>query len=172
MNNVAQGTGNSQRIGSKITMDAIFIKGEIRNQGLDSVLIRETDPLMCRIALVLDKQCNGAAPAAPDIWETGVGKDYQDFRNLEKSNRFTVLYDKEFTIENNAIEMTPGSNYARAESRQYFHINKKFKNGLVVHFNGVGNTVGDISDNAIHLWVAVHRAGGECTFKSRLRYWD
>ncbi len=87
-NLIAAGTGESERIGRKVTVKKINWRDEIvlpNAQNMTSVL----DTV--RVILYLDKQANGATSAALDILETD---DFQSFNNLSNKNRFLILMDR------------------------------------------------------------------------------
>lgn len=82
INLVPQGTTESTRIGRKIVVKNIDIKGYVVGNGIN------TTSQIVQLALVLDKQCNGAAAGYTDIYTTN---DINSFRNMANSERFTVI---------------------------------------------------------------------------------
>jgi len=81
--NIAQGTGESQRVGRRCTIKKIDMKG-------DMVLAQNIGSVTYSIALVLDTQTNGAFPSGTytDVFETD---SPLSFLNLANSQRFRIL---------------------------------------------------------------------------------
>ncbi len=89
---IAQGDGESERLGRKCVVKKIGWKFEILlapqadlDLGVDVV----------RVILYHDKQTNGAAAVATDLLETD---DYQSFNNLSNKGRFTTLMDRTYDL--------------------------------------------------------------------------
>lgn len=77
-----QGTDEDERIGRKMTVRGVSLKGSMTPvQG------------RARFMLIVDKQCNGAVPAVTDVLETA---DIDSHRNLSNQNRFRVLWDRTY----------------------------------------------------------------------------
>ena len=85
LNQVPIGDGPSGRIGRSITVTSIQAMYQL------DVHNTETNTLYLRLMFILDKQCNGAAPAYTDIMNINSALAY---RNLDNSERFVVLHDK------------------------------------------------------------------------------
>jgi len=107
LNVVAQGGGESQRIGRKITIKSIQMRHVLTyvpaasTQGLTTVVI----------CLVLDKQANGAAPAITDIFTSNSAATAMI--NLANSERFVVLKRFVFTLASSA---GASGSFSRAEA--------------------------------------------------------
>ncbi len=104
INDIAQNTSETGRIGRNIVLKKIMFKGElnlISQSGVDAVFDSNDH---VRLILYLDKQTNGAVASIADILETtGVGSQ-NSFRNLANSKRFVILYDKKWTLHANISE--------------------------------------------------------------------
>ena len=85
INPVPIGDGPSGRIGRQITITSIQAMYQL------DVHHTESNTVYMRLMFVLDKQCNGAAPAYLDIMNVNSALAY---RNLDNSDRFVVLHDK------------------------------------------------------------------------------
>ena len=100
MNLIPQGSGENERIGRKCC-----IKKYICNW--TCTVPSQTDPGLTdhnfSIVIVQDRQANGALANSSNVFkEDGALNRYQDFMNLENSNRFRVLYRKAHAINLNA----------------------------------------------------------------------
>lgn len=85
---IAQGTNDNQRIGNSIKITSIMIRGFV-------TFNQTATASMCRMILVWDKQANEAALTAGDLLES---EDVSSNLNIDNGKRFTVLWDKYFTL--------------------------------------------------------------------------
>lgn len=127
INGIAQGTGAGERIGRKVTMKSLFIRGYVAKQGatVGSVPIR--------ILIVYDKQTNATLPATTDVVVTDT---VMAPMNLANAQRFTVLYDRVFNLGED------GDNV--------FNFSKYIKMNHDVTYNaGTTNTIGSIQTGSV-----------------------
>lgn len=101
INIVQQNTKENGRIGRKITIRSVQLSG-FCGSGYSS------RPTQIRVALVLDKQCNGAAATVGAVYENQgtVGSPIYNstsFRNLENLDRFVILMSKTFLVQPLAV---------------------------------------------------------------------
>ena len=159
LNGLQPGSSASQRIGQKVTIKSIQIK-------LAADMNANFLPTLCRWFLVVDRQSNGAAPAAiTDI--LNAASPYA-LRNLDNRKRFKILLDKTRQVadHNNA-----GSNGV------FWNVYMKFRRPFIVEYNaGVAGTVADIVSNSLYLMTIADQApGATCPNlygKARIRYTD
>ena len=91
LNVIPQGVGESERLGRKVTLRALYIRCQFRISDADSA----ADGFrILRMLVYQDKQTNGAAPAVTDILQTAA---FRSFRNLDNTGRFNILHDKYYT---------------------------------------------------------------------------
>lgn len=94
--NIAQGTGESQRIGRKCQIRKYSWRYTL-------TLNTTTDPSsthdQVKLFVVWDKQANGAAPGVTAILESA---EINSFRNLSNKNRFRILGTRTYTLANPA----------------------------------------------------------------------
>ncbi len=160
INHVAQGTGESQRVGRQIKIHNVSLRGafnypEHATQSYD----------MCRFIVYLDTQCNGAAAAVTDILETA---DEHAFRNLANSKRFRILQDMHFAM--NSLTADAASQYGGVfKQHEFFWESKK---GVDIEYNSTAGAIGEIRSNNIGiLWVnQLGNVAYEAT--CRIRYSD
>jgi len=133
LNGLAQGTTASTRIGRRVTMKSIELKGRV-SAGSTGTLAA------VRYALVLDKQANAAAPAFTDIYDAALP---ESLRNISNKARFQVLWDSGLTA-------VVGSSATPTDAaRRTMEFYKKI--GIPVQYNaGTAGTVGDIQTNALY----------------------
>lgn len=96
LNIVPQNATESGRIGRSLTIKSI----QCRIQATGS---NDLNGELIRVTLVLDKQCNGAAPAIGDIL-AAVGGNVTSLNhpNLDNSSRFVILADLTHTLQSQA----------------------------------------------------------------------
>lgn len=103
VNGTVQGTGTTQRIGNKIRMTMVQYRLSVAATATElsaANYANATDNV--RVALVYDKQSNGANPTVSQIWTTAAGVfDPFASRNLDYIDRYAVLADD--VINLNAI---------------------------------------------------------------------
>lgn len=167
VNVIAQGTGESQRVGRKVTIKQLHWRYTVsRPENLSSADLSSGD--IVRVILYEDKQCNGSAAAVTDILETN---DYQSFRNLANSGRFSILYDKthDLNLLNGISEASNSvSTSAVFRSTQFHKVCH-----IPIEYNGTNGTIAEIRSNNLGV-LLLSRDGDKTSFSSvmRLRYFD
>jgi len=155
---IAQGTGESQRIGRKATLKYIGVR---YTAFLDSGTIPTATHDTLRVILYHDKQCNGTAAAVTDILETA---NYQSFNNLANKERFRILSDKTHTLVSRAATTSYGED--AVDTQIHLKVN------LPIEYSSTTGAIGEIRSNNINFLVL--SSGGHCEFsgKCRLRFDD
>lgn len=105
---VPQGDTESQRVGRKITVKAIQLRGSLSLLGATDVT---NTSCQVRMRIVCDTQTNGAAFTATDLLETDA---INSFSNLANRSRFVVLKDRTFALKAGGACAT-GAAYAFSE---------------------------------------------------------
>lgn len=90
---IAQGIGDTQRIGRKVTIKKVMLRGNVE---IPSTSTPGNTSATVRIMLIHDKQANKALPGVTDVLETAV---FQAFNNLSNKNRFVVLMDRMLVVQ-------------------------------------------------------------------------
>ena len=161
MNVIASGSGESQRVGRKVTLKNIYLHGELVLPSTNSVTLC-TDQF--RMIVFVDKQANGVIAGVTDLLQTAT---INSFRNLANQERFVVLKDKFYDISaqttSNASTTTGGTSY---------HIKMYKKLDLPIEYSGANGTIGEIKSNNL-VMLCISRLGA-CTFQytARMRYTD
>ncbi len=94
-NIVAQGNSQSERIGRKITIRSIRVKGTIKMFAQDQIGDMEQ---RVRILFVVDSQANGAAPTIDEVLNFAGVLGINSFRDLANVRRYRVIYDRVFDL--------------------------------------------------------------------------
>jgi len=91
---ISQGPGPNQRVGRKVMLKSIDIRGQLQLQ----VALVPTDASdIIRLMVVQDKQANGAAFTVTDVLTTG---KWLQHTNLEQEDRFRILCDNTYNMDN------------------------------------------------------------------------
>lgn len=89
----AQGTGDDDRIGDRVNAKSLFIRLSITPNATAGMNF-------LRFIVLRDKQGNGAAPSAANVLSAST--DYQSPINEDYGQRFKVLFDRTYTVDNDA----------------------------------------------------------------------
>lgn len=174
LNGIAQGDGESQRDGRKVTITRIDVHGTVvyRHPSTEDNALPEV-----RILLVLDTQTNGAQFNSEDVLVTG-GEAVEGFRNLQHSTRFRVLAETWVKPRGSgdaiAYNSTATDEIVRCTDYRFpFKFGKDLN--LSVTYKDTGATVASITDNSLHI-MAIKGGGnygsGQPTlaYSSRIRF--
>lgn len=172
LNAIAQGDGESNRDGRRCVMKSVYVTGlvEYPAQADQTAMDPGTKTY---IALVLDKQTNGAQLNSEDVFlnPSGNGLVAADpLRNLSYSNRFTVLDN--VTVEQDSPNgVYDGTNIELGGAVRSFKLSKKFT--IPVNFTGTAAGVSTIQDNSLHVIAYTSRASTAAptlSYNARVRF--
>lgn len=158
LNGLLPGTSASQRIGMKVMIRSIEMRFWL-NAAANSI------NTLARIALVLDKQANGAPGAAADVWDNkATPYNVVTIRNLANRKRFKIMWDKTLPVSTEAPV-------------KHYHLYMKLRRPIITEYNaGVAGTIADIASNSIYLysWSNDNTGANQVTytFVVRVRYTD
>lgn len=184
LNLVAEGPAFNERIGRLLCLRKVQMSYDIRFDGTDEQLIIGTPPQdpaqwVIRVALVLDRQCNGSAATMEEIWDmsSGSAAGPMAFRNVDNTGRFNVLYNRVHNIEQvvQATDDGTNTNFLHYSGSNQFYMQKTIE--IPIHFKGSTAVLTNIQDNNLLLYVGLANSGignAQCRFKSvvRLRFED
>lgn len=100
LNFVAQGTTQSQRVGRKITVKSLEVRGDIKLPDTGSLLFMDN---RVRLIFFIDKQTNGAAATLDEIINLSGTVTINSFRDLANQQRFRIIYDQWFDLPVRAV---------------------------------------------------------------------
>ncbi len=174
MNAMAEGTGESNRIGRLITMHEITVRGTIHTPSQVNQTAADTSPQVF-VALVMDMQCNGAQLNSEDVYTNPLadaGLNTIPQRNLQHIRRFKVLRRLSFRVPQPPITYD-GTNIEQAGNHVDFIMRYKFPaGGQKVIFDGTTAAIASISDVSLQLVCIVNNnsTAPNLIYNSRLRY--
>jgi hypothetical protein len=127
-----QGNDINQRIGRRIAVKGIRIRGVVRSESEQNQTATDYGNLI-RIILCIDQQTNGSQMNGEDLMQDPVTNSsnvsINSFQNLQNLGRFRVLKDKTFTLNNPAVTYD-GTNIEQNGLVRHFKWNIGFKNRL------------------------------------------
>ncbi len=168
---VAQGIGESQRIGRKYTINSIHIRAIAHVAATESV-VNPQSAFRGRICLVWDTQSNGTQLTATDVMDGGLTNDFLAFRNLQFTKRFRVLWDRSFVItptgqtNEGAINLFANGSY----TTNTMNFNKRFPKGVPVLTDAITAVMASITDNSFHVIGVANSTAVLLDYQVRIRY--
>lgn len=180
--NCRQGNSPVTRIGNKITVTNINMRGLITSGSKNDDATAANECATFRIIIGIDKQANGAAPNIFDAGGTGILQGaatggYADalaFRNMYNLERFVILKDK-------LISSRSGGAGSSGASKVDIGIPWKFswKGMLPVMYNADVGDITDIRSNNLFVAIIPDRisttptsGNGTCEFRTRVKFID
>lgn len=159
-----QGAAIEQRIGRQATLKTLRIKGLI----YQTESANQSDPpsqQIVRVILAHDMQANASQAQGENIMvaaSANVNSVFTGFMSVDNLGRFKILHDKIYKFTTPAEQGDGASTGAYQQLCIPFKISKRWKKGLVVHFNNVnGGTYADIVDhNFVLLAVTINQQTG------------
>ncbi len=172
LSSVAEGTGESERIGRHHAIDSLYIRGNINTAVGEAQTSPQTDALV-RVIIGIDKQTNGAEVVPGSVVDLGQTNDFEAMRNLQTSAQFRILLD--------TVIKVPGKNVNEGSANaftwtgvtvpfKYFH---KFRTPLKIHSNGTGGTISNVRNNSIFIMAVLDGSPGPTvylSYQSRIRF--
>lgn len=157
-----EGTGISQRIGRKICIKSVQVRGIVRP--VDATSSDNTT----RIMLIWDKQVNGVIATISEILSAATA---HSFMNLDNRERFVVLMDKQFAVGRRSDAS------GNSGSPNVYAVNKykKMPAGSITIYDGTGAGIADVNTGALYLVTIGSQAaaaGSVFSAACRVRYTD
>ncbi len=165
LNEIPEGTTQSERIGRTVTLRSIHIRGAMKIP----VVAADNDAFQrIRLVLYCDKQANGATAQVLDLLETA---DINSYRNLAESRRFRILYDKIYLM--NATTSGNGTIARAAEVGRGFNINANVN--IPLEFSASTGAIAELRSDNVGLMAicdAITATAPQVNFSWRIRYSD
>lgn len=169
---IAQGTGESERIGRRIVAKSIHWRFNFELPSRDDVaLSNQINGSIVRVILYVDKQANGAAASAALILQT---PHFQSHKNMANQDRFVFLYDKTFHMERGNMTANILTVNQYSLSAVYLPVEVNLLCNIPIDYTGPGAIMADIASNNISV-LAIARSTSEPILMDgtiRIRYTD
>lgn len=162
LNGLQPGTGASQRVGQKIMIRSVELRIFWETNAATGV------EQNVRHMILLDRQANGAGPAA--VTDFLATNSTMAPRALTNRKRFKILYDKAYGMGATAVQSS-------TPQTRVFKKYMKFKRPIIVDYNaGAGGSIADIASNALYYVTLGSEAAGNTDVNAqgtiRIRYTD
>ncbi|AXH76584.1 MAG: coat protein [Cressdnaviricota sp.] len=177
VNGIVQGAGNNQRIGNKVSLKALRMKGQIIN-------LATAVQTYGRLLVIYDKQPNGALPTYAAVMQTrdsagaATNTAFSD-PNFDNKERFTILRDTTIvfpSVTNTVGVLTNvGFDQQSKSDINIFNVDMYIKlKGLHTAYTGATAGIADISTGSLLFAVMIHQGAATWTFRNveRLTYYD
>jgi len=164
------GTDMTNRIGRKILIKSIYVKGMIRIEDTTTATDSSSAGQYLRVAVVMDYQPNGATAAATDIFTSTNAISHV---NLNNRDRFKIISDKYYNLGTFFHTAATGVGMVD-KSIVNVKIYKKCRYEVIFNAGSAGTTA-DISSGALLLVLqssASAGAGANNEFRTRVRFSD
>lgn len=166
VNLIAQGVGESARVGRKCTLRSIEWKWFLAlSQKTDEGVIFGGDRL--RMIMYIDKQCNGSVATVLQLLEVA---DDNSFYNLAEQNRFTILCDK--SIDVNYLTAASGAS-ASFDMGQVIKAGSFKKSlNLPIEYSSTTGVIAEVRSNNIGILLISTAGRMNITSRIRVRFSD
>lgn len=171
---MAQGTTHNQRLGNKVLLKSVQIKGIV----FPNALADQSDSVRgvhIKLALLMDTQTNGAQYATTDLYEdpSDTALDVVAMRDIEHIERFKVLKEWHMNVSRYSgltdnVTAGPNSTGSISGDVRYFKCYKKLK--IPVRHITTGATIDDVMDNSLHFYAIASEAGWNVKYISRVKF--
>lgn len=165
INEIPQNVTSSGRIGRKVTVKSVHLKGMVTLRQSNSGSLSSN---RFRMIIYHDKQANGATAAVLDILKTTT---IDSFRNLNNVSRFRILHDQTFAMNSMAAEGNAAVNIV--ERIYNLNINKDVS--IPLEFSGAAGGITELTSGNIGvLCIAseVTTNTSQVRFTTRVRFSD
>lgn len=171
-----QGTDYTNRIGRKIMLKSVYVRGFCGTETSATVTAPVVAPAQIgRLILLIDMQPNGTLPAMTDILMAATPISHLNPNNRD---RFKILFDKQYVFGRTAIDTTATQTYAFQSDKQAIGIKKYKKINVEQIFNsGNAGTIADTTSGALLMITIGNIAAGTNTnsfawVTTRVRFLD
>lgn len=167
----AQGSSESQRDGKNIRILSVHVTGKIDTAPQTGQTNLDQGSTVY-VALVLDKQTNGAQANSSLVFSNPSGQLYLagcPLRNLEYSKRFKVLASWQMNTPQ-IMATYDGTNIVQGGSNSTFRFDKKLN--LPVTFNDATAGIANVVDNSLHMIAYCSNTAAQplITYNARIRF--
>lgn len=185
-----EGAGFFQRIGRRIRMKSVHIRGVLELNGNNGAAI--TNPQAGRIMVVYDRQANGALPALADLIQSvtpagATSTTSLDGINMNNRDRFYVLMDDQIVLPpvgingassaSNVLTFVNPNDTACDGYQGRLNVNRYIKlKGLETHYKASAGAIGDIATGSLFMFTFSNDTNANPAYNiiwsARLKFYD
>lgn len=178
LNAPVQGNAENERIGRKMVVYSIVVLGNLHLTATIATTLAYPQPHGYFMALVLDKQTNGAQFDPSDVFDNpgaNITNINRPVRNLEFIQRFDVLQTKYGTMQSNdhyTESPATGLDTHIQPVAKTWKLSHSWKSGKAFIMTGAGGNVSNCVDNSLHV-ICMSTQGTRTMsmdYVSRMRY--
>ncbi len=147
---ITQGDGEQQRDGRKAMIKSCYVTGNVIIPSTIN-LTAAAEGMLIYIALVQDKQTNGALLNSEDVFTNDNGSGTlaaNPLRNLQFSSRFQVLDRVQFAMPQ-PVMVYDGTNIEGGGMYKPFKLS--WRGNMPMTFNGTTESIANSVDNSLHI---------------------
>ncbi len=168
LNNIAVGTGESQRIGRKITIRKIHMRYNAIFVGHSTATVPSGDVL--RLIFYCDTQTNGLPAVVADILDSA---NYLSHNYLPNRGRFRILKDVSHPMNQTAMAINHASPAAAYVSPTVYRpANFNWSGAIPIEFSGATGATTEIKSNNFGILAITKQALCGYTGHCRVRFTD
>jgi hypothetical protein len=178
MHTIAQGTGESDRVGRYIYLHEWHLKMIVFRTDRNAAPASDLEGDYARVMVYLDKQNNGGSPpytTAQLLDSTTVVHPALAFRNLEDTSRYLVYRDFLLSLDTFSPNISiGGTDYIVNGQMKILNVHIKFRKPLKIEYSGTTGVAAEIRSNLPMIAFGNYEGAGHSTFRvaSRIRYKD
>lgn len=160
LNGCIAGSQNYQRIGRKIHLKSLQIRGLLLPAD------DTTQDQQIRMLVVYDKQANGAAPTYGDVIKSQniagtTSSSHMDMVNLDNRDRFEIIRDRTWAIAKR--DTTATSAFSGSPTTICVEEFVRLQDRETIYNAGTAGTVGDIQSGSLYFFVISNNANASGT---------
>lgn len=170
LNAIAQGDGEQQRDGKQVCIKSVYVSGVVDVPVQANLTAGTIDPLIY-VALVLDKQTNGAQLNSEDVFVNPGASAVtaaSPLRNLQYTSRFQVL--DSVVLHPPARQLSfDGTNIESSGTRVPFKLSNT--SDIITNYIATGAVVAAIQDHSLHVIAYTSTTtGATISYNARVRF--
>jgi len=170
LNAIAQGDGEQQRDGKQVCIKSVYVSGVVDVPVQANLTAGTVDPLVY-VALVLDKQTNGAQLNSEDVFVNPGASAVtaaSPLRNLQYTSRFQVL--DSVLLHPPARQLSyDGTNIESSGTRMPFKLSNT--SDIIANYIATGAVIAAIQDHSLHVIAYTSSAtGATISYNARVRF--
>ncbi len=163
---IPEGNGESERIGRKITIKKVHIRGVFTLAPQTSISLTATQ---ITAMVVQDTQTNGIIIDALDLLEVNT---FDSFRNLAESQRFKILYRETFILKAHSGGLNDAPVWNSGEDVVGVNINLNVNIPIEYNNDLTDGTITTIRSNNIYFVTLSNSGIAASEIRARVRYTD
>lgn len=151
LNNLSSGTGINNRVGNKICMQSLEVRGAI------AATASTAEATAGFIMVVLDKESNGVVPTLDDIFDLSAGAGGDPafaMRNPDHTDRFKILYREDMVVgwSYGGTTQNGSGMPSTVQFHKYIDMTKLKDDDRIVRYNGAAAGFSTVVSGGLTFW--------------------